>query len=309
MTASTNPLTGIALKIASVLVFLIMSALLKASDGIPAGEMVFFRSFFAFIPVVGFIAWRGELAGALRTPSVLNHFWRGLAGTFAMGLGFAAIILLPLPEAVTLNYATPLIIVVLSALVLREPVHLFRWTAVVVGFVGVVIVAWPRLTLFTTGVDGRAAAGVGVALLACACAAVAMLMVRRLVKTERSATIVLYFSMTSTLLSLLTIPFGWVLPTPTQAACLVGAGLCGGTAQILMTESYRHADMSVIAPFEYASLIFSVIIGYVFFSDVPTVFMLVGGVIIVGSGLAIIYREGRLGIDRAQAGAVTTPQG
>src|SRR5690606_22619753 len=114
-------------------------------------------------------------------------------GTFAMGLGFAAIILLPLPEAVTLNYATPLIIVILSALILKEPVRLYRWTAVVVGLVGVIVIAWPRLTLFTTGVDARAALGVGIALLACVCAAIAMLLVRRLVKTEKSATIVLYF--------------------------------------------------------------------------------------------------------------------
>jgi drug/metabolite transporter (DMT)-like permease len=304
-----NPLTGIALKIGAVLVFLVMSSLLKATEDIPAGEMVFFRSFFALPPVLAFTAWRGELRGALRTPSVLNHFWRGLAGTFAMGLGFAAIILLPLPESVTLNYATPLIIVVLSALILKEPVHAYRWTAVIVGFVGVVIIAWPRLTLFTAGVDAKAGLGVAAAMLACVSAAIAMLLVRRLVKYEKSATIVLYFSMTSTLLSLLTIPFGWAMPTPLQAVYLVGAGLCGGIAQILMTESYRHADMSVIAPFEYSSLIFSIIIGFVFFNDVPTWQMLVGGVIVVGSGLFIIYREHRLGLDRAKAGEVSTPQG
>jgi drug/metabolite transporter (DMT)-like permease len=89
----------------------------------------------------------------------------------------------------------------------------------------------------------------------------------------------------------------------------VGAGICGGVAQILLTESYRHADLSVIAPFEYSSLVFSVIIGFVFFGDVPTWFMLIGGLIVVGSGLFIIYREHRLGLDRKRVREVVTPQG
>jgi drug/metabolite transporter (DMT)-like permease len=134
-----------------------------------------------------------------------------------------------------------------------------------------------------------------------------MVLVRRLVETERSATIVLYFSITSSIIALMTLPFGWVMPTPTQFAMLIGAGILGGIAQILLTESYRHADMSVVAPFEYASLILTIVVGYVFFRDVPTVAMLVGGVIVVGSGLFIIYREHRLGLERRKAGEVSPP--
>jgi drug/metabolite transporter (DMT)-like permease len=133
--------------------------------------------------------------------------------------------------------------------------------------------------------------------------------VRQLITTERSATIVLYFLISSSIISLVTVPFGWALPTPTEAALLVGAGIAGGIAQILLTESYRHADMSVVAPFEYTSLVFSVIIGLVFFGDVPTWFTLIGGVIVVGSGLFIIYREHRLGLDRSRVREVVTPQG
>ena len=304
-----SALTGIAFKIASVLIFLIMSSLLKASQGIPAAELVFFRSSFGIVPVVAFIASRGELRSALKSNSVISQIWRGLVGTASMGLGFLALTKLPLPEAVTLNYATPLMIVVVSALFMQERVRLYRWSAVVVGLVGVVIIAWPRLTLFSSGVGGDAAVGIVAALVACALAAIAMLLVRKLVQTERSSTIVLYFLVSSSVISALLLPFGWVTPTPLQAAYLVGAGICGGIAQILLTESYRHAEMSVVAPFEYSSLIFSVLIGYFFFGDVPTLYMLVGGVIVVGSGLFIIWREHRLGLDRSKARELTTPQG
>jgi drug/metabolite transporter (DMT)-like permease len=134
------------------------------------------------------------------------------------------------------------------------------------------------------------------------------LLVRKLVDTERSATIVFYFLASSSVIALATIPFGWVMPTPLQAVFLIGAGLFGGTAQILLTESYRHADMSVVAPFEYTSLVFSVIVGFLAFGDVPTWQMLVGGLIVVGSGLFIIYRERQLGKVRPEQ-EVATPQG
>jgi drug/metabolite transporter (DMT)-like permease len=107
---------------------------------------------------------------------------------------------------------------------------------------------------------------------------------------------------------LLTIPFGWVMPTTEQLVLLVSAGIAGGIAQILLTESYRHADMSVIAPFEYASLILSVGVGYILFGDIPTIQMLIGGLIVVGSGIFIIYREHRLGVANAKAQSSNTPQ-
>jgi drug/metabolite transporter (DMT)-like permease len=304
-----SSLRGIAFKVASVLIFLVMSSLLKASQGVPAGELVFFRSFFGVFPVVAFLAWRGELRDGLKSNNVVSQIWRGLVGTVSMGLGFFALTKLPLPEAVTINYAMPLIIVIFSAIFLHETVRLYRWSAVIIGLLGVVVIAWPRLTLFSSGVDSGAALGVGAAVCAASLGAVAQLLVRKLIKTERSATIVLYFLLSSSLISLVTVPFGWVLPSPLVAIYLVGAGFAGGIAQILLTESYRHADMSVVAPFEYSSLVFSVIIGFVFFGDVPTWFMLVGGIIVVGSGLFIIYREHRLGIDRSRVREVVTPQG
>jgi drug/metabolite transporter (DMT)-like permease len=305
----SGALRGIAFKVGSVLIFLLMSSLLKASEGVPAGELVFFRSFFGILPVIAFLSFRGELRDGIRSNAVGSQIWRGLVGTTSMGLGFFALTHLPLPEAVTINYAMPLVIVVLSAIFFHEAVRLYRWTAVVVGFVGVVIIAWPRLSVFETGVGSEAAVGAIAAICGACLGGVAQLLVRRLIRTERSATIVLYFLLASSVISLVTIPFGWVMPTPLQAAYLVGAGIAGGIAQIMLTESYRHAEMSVVAPFEYTSLVFSVIIGFVFFGDVPTWFMLVGGVLVVGSGLFIIFREHRLGLDRTEVREVVTPQG
>lgn len=306
--SQSSPLTGIALKIASVLIFLVMQSLLKASQGVPAGELVFFRSAFGIVPVIAFLGWRGELREGLRSQAVGSQIWRGLIGTISMALGFFALTRLPLPEQVTIFYAMPLVIVILSAIFLGEVVRLYRWTAVIVGLGGVVIIAWPRLTLLTSGVGGDAVIGLLAALGGVVLGAVAQLLVRRLTRTERSATIVLYFLLTASVVSLLTIPFGWVMPTPLQFAYLIGAGIAGGAAQIILTESYRHADLSVVAPFEYTSLLFSVIIGFVAFGDVPTPYMIVGGLIVIGSGLFILYRERQLGLKREQR-KVAEPQG
>jgi drug/metabolite transporter (DMT)-like permease len=237
--------------------------------------------------------------------------WRGLVGTGGMGFGFFALTQLPLPEATAIQYATPLLIVVFSAIFIGETVRFYRWSAVLVGLVGVVIIVWPRITIFSGGIDNAPGATLGAisALISCVFAAVAMILVRRLVFTERSATIVLYFSLSSSFMGLLTLPFGWVMPSAPQWVFLIGAGITGGIAQILLTESYRHADMSVVAPFEYTSLLLTFAVGYCVFQDVPTIQMLVGGVIVVGAGVFIVWREHKLGLDRKKASEVSTPQG
>jgi drug/metabolite transporter (DMT)-like permease len=302
-------MTGISFKLTSVCVFLGMTTLLKASEGVPAGELVFFRSFFAIVPILIYLIYRREFFVGFQTRHPIGHFWRGLVGTGGMMTGFFALTQLPLPETIAIQYATPLLIVVLSAVFYHEQVRLYRWSAVLVGLVGVVVIMWPRLTVFSSGAEAMSGAPLGaiVAFISCFFSATAMVLVRRLVHTERSATIVLYFSITSSIFGLCTLPFGWVMPTLEQWAMLIAAGIFGGIAQILLTESYRHADMSVVAPFEYASLILSIIAGYVFFKEIPTAEMLIGGVIVVGSGLFIIYREHMLGIERRKAGEVSPP--
>lgn len=305
-----NAMTGIAFKLSSVCVFLGMSSLLKASEGVPSGQLVFFRSFFAIVPIIAYLVWKGELGVGLKTKHPISHLLRGLVGTGGMMTGFFALTQLPLAEAITISYATPLLIVVFSAVFYHEQVRLYRWSAVLIGLVGVIIIIWPRLTVFSGGISDMSGTTLGAvsALVAAGFAATAMVLVRKLVETERSATIVLYFSVTSSVFGLATLPFGWVMPTTEQFALLIGAGIFGGIGQILLTESYRHADMSVVAPFEYASLILSVAIGYLVFRDVPTIEMLIGGAIVVGSGLFIIYREHKLGLERKRASEVSPSQ-
>ncbi|MFD1987770.1 DMT family transporter [Mesorhizobium newzealandense] len=306
-----NTLTGITLKIISVAVFVGMSTCIKAAGTVPAGQIVFFRSFFAIFPIIAFLAFKGKLGTAFSTKRPLNHIARGIVGVCAMGLGFFALTRLPLPEAITLNYAQPLLVVVFSSIFLGEAIRVYRWSAVAVGLVGVLIISWPELTLLSSdeALDDQEVLGVIAALVAAAISAVAMLLVRNLVQSERTATIVLWFSVTASVMSLLSLPFGWQALTPLQVALLVAAGFCGGLGQILMTSAYRHAEASVVAPFEYTSMILGVVVGYLVFGDVATLNMLVGGLIVVAAGIFIIWRERQLGLERTRTRKATLPQG
>ena len=306
-----RPLRGIALKLGSVLVFIVMASMIKATaEHVPAGEAVFFRSLFAIPVIVVWLGLRRELATGFRTANPLGHFWRGLVGTSAMGLGFAGLGYLPLPEVTAIGYAAPLLTVVFAAMFLGEQVRLFRLTAVALGLVGVLIVLSPRLTMLTPDEAGhREAFGAAVVLGGAVFAALAQVFVRKLVNTEKTPAIVFWFSVTATLLSLTTVPFGWVWPTPLEAGLLVGSGLLGGVGQILLTSSYREADASLVAPFDYASMLFALLIGYFVFSEVPTMTMLGGAALVIAAGVLIIWRERQLGLERARQRKSMTPQG
>ncbi|RWN00093.1 MAG: DMT family transporter [Mesorhizobium sp.] len=299
------------LKIVSVAVFVAMSSCIKAAGTVPAGQIVFFRSFFAIFPIVVYLAFQGKLGTGFSTKRPLNHIARGVVGVCAMGLGFFALIRLPLPEAIALNYAQPLLVVVFSSIFLGEAIRVYRWSAVAVGLVGVLVISWPELTLLGSGaaLGDQEVLGVIAALVAAAMSAVAMLLVRNLVQSEPTATIVLWFSVTASVLALLSLPFGWQALTPVQAGLLIAAGFCGGLAQILMTAAYRHAEASVVAPFEYTSMLLGIVVGYLAFGDVPTVHMLIGGLIVVAAGIFIIWRERQLGLERARTRQATPPQG
>ncbi len=306
-----RPLQGIALKVGSVLVFIVMSSLIKTTTtDIPAGEAVFFRSFFALPVIVAWLAMRRELATGLQAHNPISHIWRGLMGTLAMGLGFAGLGFLPLPEVTAIGYASPLLVVVFAAMFLGEEVRLFRISAVALGLTGVMIVLSPRLTVVSgDAASQREALGAMLVLAGAFCSALAQVFVRKLVNTEKTAAIVFYFSLTSTVLSLTTLPFGWAVPTAWQFATLVLAGLLGGVGQILLTSSYRGTDASLIAPFDYASMIFALAIGYFVFAEVPTLTMLAGAALVIFAGILIIWRERKLGIERNKGRKAMTPQG
>ncbi|MGR3548999.1 MAG: DMT family transporter [Roseovarius sp.] len=305
-----RPLTGISLKLISVMLFITMSSLIKATAAhVPPGEAVFFRSFFAIPVILLWLALRGDLRTGLKATSPLNHFWRGFVGTAAMGLGFAALGLLPLPEVTALGYAAPLLVVIFAAMFLNEQVGVVRIGAVALGLGGVLIVLAPRLTALSgPTMETMQAVGAMLALTGAICAALAQIYVRKLVQTEETSAIVFYFSITSTLLSLLTIPFGWVIPSGPEFGLLVMAGLLGGLGQIFLTSSYRFADASVVAPFDYASILFALGIGYFIFDEVPTRAMLTGASLVILAGILIILRERQLGIRRNKARSARTPE-
>ena len=305
-----NPLRGITLKIASVCVFVAMASLIKAtSDHVPPGQAVFFRSFFALPVIIAWLWMRHELSTGLRTVSPLGHVWRGVVGTSAMGLGFAGLGLLPLPEVTAIGYAAPILVVVFAAMFLGEDVRLFRLSMVALGMVGVVIVLSPRISLGGADTTHAEALGAMIVLMSAVCAALAQVFVRKMVATETTSAIVFWFSITATLMSLLTLPWGWAIPAPREALLLILAGILGGVGQILLTSSYREADVSLIAPFEYSSMLLALAAGYIIFDEIPSTTMLVGAAIIITAGIAIILRERQLGIESARQRKAMTPHG
>ncbi|MGH1579120.1 DMT family transporter [Planktotalea sp.] len=306
-----SPFTGIALKLISVVLFVIMAALIKATtDDVPTGQAMFFRSIFALPVIILWLLWRRELSTGLRTSNPMGHVWRGLIGACGMGFGFASLAYLPLPDVTAIGFVAPLMTVVLAAVLLGERLRAYRISAVVLGLIGVTVILSPRLSIFSGEAIERAAqVGIILVLTSAMFRALAQIHIRKLAQSEQTAAIVFYFSMTTTVLSLMTFPFGWTMPDASAIIMLIAAGLIGGIAQIFITSAYRFADAAVIAPFDYASILFAMVIGYVFFAEVPTLQMLIGSGIVILAGLLIIWRERALGLKRGKARPTMTPQG
>lgn len=303
-----NPARGIGLKVLSVAIFMAMSVCIKlVADHVPPGEIVFFRSFFA-VPVILIWLWQAHhLRDGLSTRHPIGHLWRGLLGASAMACSFTALGLLPLPEVTAIGYASPVLVVIFAAVFLHEVVRFYRVGAVFLGLVGVIIVLAPSLSVEEA--TPLETVGALTALMSAVFGALAQVTVRNLLLTETTTCIVFYFSLTASVLALFTIPFGWVWPTPEEAALLIVIGLLGGLGQIVLTESYRHAEVAVIAPFEYTSMLLAIAAGYFIFAEVPTLATLAGAALVVLAGLIIIWRERQLGLERGKARQSMTPQG
>ena len=314
-----KPGLAIALKLGAVFMFMVMAAMIKAvADVVPPGQAVFYRSFFALPIIALWLGQRGELRQGLIPSNLSGHVWRGLFGTTAMGLTFAGLGLLPLPEVTAIGYATPMFTVILGALLLGERVRMVRITAVALGLVGVMVVIAPRLSIGDGGYEQATLIGAVMVLIAALLRALVQIHVRQLVKTDHTAAIVFYFSVTATVLALLSAPIGWVFDHPsfvwvwpdrTTLVLLISAGLMGGVAQIMVTSSYRFAGVSVLAPFDYTSMIFASIIGYVIFAEQPTAPMLIGAALVIAGGVLIIWRERQIGVDRSKSKPNVTPPG
>lgn len=302
------PGRAIALKLTAVFLFIVMAGMIKAAtQTVPPGQAVFFRSACA-IPVIAlWLSFRGELRTGLVPRSISAHVWRGLFGTAGMGLTFAGLSMLPLPEVTAIGYATPIFTVLLAALMLGERIRLVRISAVAMGLVGVMVVMYPRLSV--DDLSSATTLGALMVLTASIMRALVQIHIRQMVQREHTAAIVFWFSVTASVLSLTTLPFGWIIPSREALLLMVGAGVIGGAAQMLVTTAYRYGAASMLAPFDYASMIFAVLIGWLVFDEWPTQVMLIGAGLVITGGALIIWRERQLGLDSRKARAVTDPKG
>ncbi|CAN7533306.1 DMT family transporter [Agrobacterium tumefaciens] len=294
-----NPKTGILLKLTAMLAFTVMSACVKGLDGaIPVGEVVFCRGFFALIPLcLWFIASseRITVPAAKNIGSLLAGSSAGLGGMF---FGFLALAYLPLVNVTVLSYTTPLFTIMLAALLLGEKVRIYRWSAVLTGFIGVFITLSPKLIFDAASgpaqTDCVAMIGTALALTGALCAAFSSIAVRHLNSIEKPSRIVLIYTLTSVVAGLATLGFGWKMPDFHQFLLLAGGGLAGGIGQIAMTLSLRHAQASLLAPFDYTTMIWAIALGYLFMAEVPTGATIIGALTVIAAGLFAMWRENRL---------------
>ena len=299
-----NTSKGIVLKLVSAVFFAVMSALIRYLGArYPIGEVVFYRSAFAIVPILVLYTLRGELAATVRTERPFGQASRGALSIVGMFCNFGALARLPLIEANAISFTSPLISVAFAALFLKERVRIYRWSAVTIGFLGVLVVLAPHFSASEMTVimaSTASVAGVVYALLGSVTNAGTMIQTRKLTQSETTSSIVFYFSLICAIAGLVTWPFGWIAPTGIEFLVLGCIGFLGGMGHILLTESYRYAAASVVAPFDYTSMIWALLLGYAMFGETPTVMIVVGSTIIAAAGLFVIWRERQLAVMRRQ---------
>jgi drug/metabolite transporter (DMT)-like permease len=283
--ARRRTLNGILCMLAAGGCFATMDTLVKwLSPRFSVMQIIFFRSLFAFVPIALQIAREGGLT-ALRTTRLRDHVGRSLFGFFSL-VGFIyAFGRMPLADVVAIGFSAPIFITALSVPLLGETVGIRRWSAVLVGFIGVLVMVRPG-----SGVFGQVAL---VALGGTLLYSLAMVFVRRLGRTESTGAITFYYTLVCTAAGAASLPFVWVTPDVADAAWLVTIGLIGGCGQILVTAAFRNGPAAVVAPFDYASILYVSLLGYAIWGDVPDRILVLGAAIVVASGLYILHRESR----------------
>ena len=301
-----NPLLGILLCVVSTVGFTLMGAMVRyIGDRVPVGEMVFARNFVVLIPLVLVLAVRGELWKTIRTRNLRGHLTRSFANIVSIFCNYAGLVRIPLAEATAIGFAIPLFTVGLAAIFLGEIVRMWRWSAVFVGFIGVLVMLSPHLG--GPSHNEQAAIGAVLVLISAFLIAVVMIQVRHLSKTETTPRLVLYYSFFATIASLGTLYWGWIVPSWGDLLALIGIGVFGGLGQTFITESLRYAPASVVAPFGYASMLWSTAIGYFWLGELPAAIVFVGAAIVIASGLFVIWREHKLGLDRKRQTTLAVP--
>jgi drug/metabolite transporter (DMT)-like permease len=283
---------GILLRIGATTCFAFMAAMIKLGyeAGVSTPELAFYRFAFGLPPLLAWIAWSGNF-GAWRTSRPSAHAWRALVGLSTMVTAFSALAYLPLAESTTIGFAAPLFAVLLSALILKEKVGRHRWSAVALGFVGVLLVIRP---------EGRDLPAIGLALAILAAFGIVTITIRQIGRTEHPQTTVLWFSLLSMLALAFLLPFYARLHDPGTWAILLALGGFGGFGQIFLTSSLRYAPVSVVVPFDYTQLLWAVLLGAIIFGNAPPSTTWAGAAVIIASGLYTLYREHKLGREKVR---------
>jgi drug/metabolite transporter (DMT)-like permease len=293
-----RPALGIALKLASVALFAGMALCVKfLGQGTPSGQTIFVRGLISVV-VLALIAWRTDGLHLLKTSNWRAHALRSVSGTISMFFLFAAITMIPLADVTAITFTAPMFLTVLAMVFLGEQIHRYRWTALILGFMGVLIMIGPHLS-FGAGNSLGSLAALGAALFS----AIAMTSLRAMSGGEHAITITFYFSLTFMFFAALTAIQGWPMPTPTQFTLIVLAGFFGVFGQLLMTYSYRYAEASTIAPFEYASMIMAILLGYLFFEEIPNLSVWIGAPLVILAGSIVLWREQSLKKQISSAGS------
>ena len=266
----------------SICAFSLMDVIVKWSVDYPIGQVLFFRGFFGII-FYFFIIPKERLHNFYKTKRAGLHFLRCASGLIALVAIFIALRKLPLATVVSISFAAPIFTTIFSIFLLSEKVGIFRWLAVLIGFLGIIIITEPGITELNIYYIFPIIFCLGLSYVAIA--------IRQLSTSEPVWLISFYFSLSITLLSFLTIPQGWVMPSFNHLILLSLIGIFGGVANLWLSQSYKYSEVSLVTPLKYLALVFAIIFGFFIWDEVPTIKNLVGAFLVIISTLIIFRRE------------------
>ena len=266
----------------SVCAFSVMDLIVKWSDNYPLGQVIFFRGFFGLV-LYYFVIPKERLKDFYVTKRPMLHFSRCFFGLMALLSIFTALRNLPLATVVSISFAAPIFTTIFSIFFLSEKVGYFRWLAVLVGFVGIIIISEPGLSSLNVYYVFPVIFVLGMSYVA--------ISIRQLSSTEPVWLISLYFSAAITLAGLFTIPYGWLMPNLKDLILLSFIGIFGGVANLWLSQSYKFSEVSLVTPLKYLALVFAIIFGYFIWDEIPTIKTLVGATFVITSSVIIFRRE------------------
>ena len=266
----------------SVCAFSVMDLIVKWSDNYPLGQVIFFRGFFGLV-LYYFVIPKERLKDFYVTKRPMLHFSRCFFGLMALLSIFTALRNLPLATVVSISFAAPIFTTIFSIFFLSEKVGYFRWLAVLVGFVGIIIISEPGLSSLNVYYIFPVIFVLGMSYVA--------ISIRQLSSTEPVWLISLYFSAAITLAGLFTIPYGWLMPNLKDLILLSFIGIFGGVANLWLSQSYKFSEVSLVTPLKYLALVFAIIFGYLIWDEIPTIKTLVGATLVIASSIIIFRRE------------------